>query len=138
MIKKILAAYDGSELAVKAYTYALDLAKKYAADLLVLAVARPPEPPEDVKTEAILENANEHFKELFKSLKVQADAQGVTPRFDVVVGHLANQIVSRAEQDEVDLIVMGHRGKAFFERLLVGSVSKQVMTHTHCAVMVVR
>jgi nucleotide-binding universal stress UspA family protein len=138
MIKKILAAYDGSEPAAKAYTYALDLAKKYAADLLVLAVARPPEPPEDVETEAILENANEHFKELFRSLKAQADAQGVTPRFDVVVGHPANQIVLRAELDKVDLIVTGHRGKTFFKRLLVGSVSKQVMTHAHCAVMVVR
>jgi nucleotide-binding universal stress UspA family protein len=137
MIKKILAAYDGSEPAAKAYTHALDLAK-YAADLLVLAVARPPEPPEDVETEAILENANEHFKELFRGLKAQADAQGVIPRFDVVVGHPANQIVFRAEQDEVDLIVMGHRGKTFFKRLLVGSVSKQVMTHAHCAVMVVR
>jgi nucleotide-binding universal stress UspA family protein len=112
--------------------------KKYAADLLVLAVARPPEPPEDVETEAILENANEHFKELFSRLKAQADAQGVTPRFDVVVGHPANQIVFRAEQDEADLIIMGHRGKTFFERLLVGSVSKQVITHAHCAVMVVR
>jgi nucleotide-binding universal stress UspA family protein len=61
MITKILAAYDGSEPAGHAYRFALDLAKCYGADLLVLAVARPPEPPEDIETEAVLENAEAHY-----------------------------------------------------------------------------
>ena len=42
MIKRILVAFDGSEAANKAYTFALDVAQKYDADLYVLAVARPP------------------------------------------------------------------------------------------------
>ncbi len=138
MITKILAAYDGSEPAGHAYRFALDLAKRYGAELLVLAVARPPEPPEDVETEAILENAEAHYKELFDSLKAEAAKEGLKPRFEVAAGHPANQIVYRAEQDGVDLIVVGHRGKGFFERLLVGSVSKQVVTHAHCPVLVVR
>lgn len=138
MITKILAAYDGSEPAGKAYRFALDLAKRYGADLLVLAVARPPEPPEDVETEATLENAEAHYKELFDTLKAEGANEGLNPRFDMVAGHPANQIVHRAEQDRVDLIVVGHRGKGFFERLLVGSVSKQVVTHAPCPVLVVR
>lgn len=138
MVTKILAAYDGSEPAGLAYRFALDLAKRYGADLLVLAVARPPEPPEDVETEAVLESAEAHYQELFDALKPEATNQGLTPRFEVVAGHPANQIVYRAEQDRVDLIVVGHRGKGFFERLLQGSVSKQVVTHAHCPVLVVR
>ena len=138
MITKILAAYDGSEPAGHAYRFALDLAKCYGADLLVLAVASPPEPPEDIETEAVLENAEAHYKELFDALKAEAANQGLTPRFEVVAGHPSNQIVYRAEQDGVDLIVVGHRGKGFFERLLVGSVSKQVVTHACCPVLVVR
>ncbi|CAN5902134.1 hypothetical protein BH20PSE1_BH20PSE1_06530 [soil metagenome] len=83
MITKILAAYDGSEPAGHAYRFALDLAKHYGAELLVLAVARPPEPPEDVETEAILENAEAHYKELFDTLKGEAANQGLKPRFEV-------------------------------------------------------
>jgi nucleotide-binding universal stress UspA family protein len=138
MITKILAAYDGSEPAGHAYRFSLDLARRYGADLLVLAVASPPEPPEDIETEAVLENAEAHYKELFDALKAEAVNQGLTPRFEVVAGHPANQIVYRAEQDGIDLIVVGHRGKGFFERLLVGSVSKQVVTHAYCPVLVVR
>lgn len=56
MIKKILLAHDGSELAEKAFTFGLDLAKKYGAELYVLAVARPPEfGGGGVETEALLE-----------------------------------------------------------------------------------
>ena len=138
MIEKILAAYDGSEVADKAYAFALDLAKKYGAELFVLSVARPPEPPEDVETEAILENAQEHYEQRFGDMRVRAAAQGVKGQFKITVGHPAQQIVYHAEEHDADLIVMGHRGKGFFERLLLGSVSKQVVSYAHCAVLIVR
>ncbi len=137
-IKKILIAYDGSESAGKAYLYALDLARKYDANLLVLAVASPPEPPEDVETEALLENAQEHYEKSFALLREQAVAQGFEPRFEIVVGHPAEQIIYRAEQEGIDLIVMGHRGKNFIQRWLLGSVTKRVISYAHCAVMVIR
>jgi nucleotide-binding universal stress UspA family protein len=82
MITKILAAYDGSEPAGHAYRLALDLAKRYGADLLVLAVASPPEPPEDIETAAVLENAEAHYKELFDALKAEAAKEGLEPRLD--------------------------------------------------------
>ena len=47
-----------------------------------------------------------------------------------------NQIVYRAEEDGVDLIAVGHRGKGFFEQPLVGS--KRVVTRSYCPVLVVR
>lgn len=137
-IKKILIAYDGSEAADKAYRYALDLAGKYGADLRVLAVASPPEFAEDVETEAILESAQEHYEKQFASLKEQAAAQGFQSRFEVAVGHPAEQIIYHAEQDGVDLIVMGHRGKTFLQRWLLGSVTKRVISYAHCTVLVVR
>lgn len=138
MTRKIMLAYDGSDPADKAYAFALDLTRHYDAKLLVLSVARPPEPPEDVETEAILESAEEHYKARFESMRRAAEAQGLKPEFRVVVGHPAEQIVSQAEREGVDHIVLGHRGKSFFERWRLGSVSKQVIHYAHCAVTVVR
>lgn len=138
MTQKILLAYDGSNPADKAYRFALDLAKHSGAGLLVLSVAQPPEFAEDVETEAILENAEEHYKELFAAMRRQAETQGMKPEFRVVVGHPAEQIIYHAENEGMDHIVLGHRGKSFFERWRLGSVSKQVLHYAHCAVTVVR
>jgi nucleotide-binding universal stress UspA family protein len=69
MITKILAAYDGSEPGGHAYRFALDLAKRYGADLLVLAVASPPEPPEDIETAAVLENGRGTLQGAFRCLE---------------------------------------------------------------------
>jgi len=135
---KILVAYDGSESANKAFAWGLDLAGKYRAELHVLAIARPSEPPEDVETEAILENAQEHYEQAFIPLKEHAKACGIFPHFVVRVGHPAEQIVHFAEINHIDHIVMGHRGKTFIERWLLGSVSKRVITYAHCTVSVVR
>ena len=138
MIKKILVAYDGSEPADKAYAFALDLTRLYNAKLIVVSVARPPEPPEDVETEAMLENAEEHYKERFEAMRRQAEVVKLKPEFRVVVGHPAEQIIYQAEKESVDHIVLGHRGKSFFERWRLGSISKQVIQYAHCAVTVVR
>jgi nucleotide-binding universal stress UspA family protein len=104
----------------------------------VLAVARPPELAEDVETEALLESAQEHFKERFAALRAQAAEQGVNPDFRIVVGHPAEQIIYLAEKEGVDHIVMGHRGKSFFQRWRLGSVSRQVINYANCAVTVMR
>lgn len=138
MIRKILAAYDGSESADKAYAYALDMAKKYGAELLVLSIARPPEPPEDVETEAMLENAEWHYEKQFTMMKQRAAAEGVRAEFKVAVGHPVEQIIYHADDNGIDLIIMGHRGKGFFERLMLGSISKQVVHYANCAVLIVR
>ncbi len=139
MIQRILLAYDGSAPAAKAYAFALDVAKKYDADLYVLAVARPPEFGDDVETEAVIENSRKHYQKVMAPLRAQAPSQGVRLHFEVVVGHPAEQIIRHAEdQYKTDLIVLGHRGKSLFERLRLGSVSKHVIQYAHCAVTVVR
>jgi nucleotide-binding universal stress UspA family protein len=138
MFEKILTAYDGSESARRAFDRALDLAKKYQAELHVLSVVRPPDIAEDVETEAIMENSQRHYEEVQTTLRAAAEAEGVTARFSVIVGHPAVQITTYAEKNGIDLIVMGHRGKTFFDRWLIGSVAKKVMSYAPCSVMIVR
>lgn len=138
MIHKILVAYDGSQASEHAFTFALDQAKKNEAELSVLAVARPPEPPEDVETEAILENAQEYYEKLFVSLREKASGLNLVANFKIAVGHPAEQIVSFADRNGTNLIVMGHANTTFFQRLLLGSVSNRVINLARCAVTIVR
>ena len=138
MIENILLAYDGSAPAEKAHSFALDLAGKCDADLYVLAVARPPEFGDDVETEAVIENSKKHYHKILAALKAQTPAASLRMHFDVAVGHPAEQIILHAERIKADVIVIGHRGKSLFERLRLGSVSKQVIQYAHCSVTVVR
>ena len=48
------------------------------------------------------------------------------------------EIVSAAEQDGTDLIVLGSRGMSRWKRLLLGSVSMAVIQHAPCSVEIVR
>ncbi|RPJ11026.1 MAG: universal stress protein [Deltaproteobacteria bacterium] len=138
MISKLIVAYDGSKQSEKAYKLALDMASKYSAPMIVLSVARPPEPPVAVELTAVLDRATEYFEGHFKCLKEQAQAMGIDANFLVRVGHPAEQIVLLANKEKADAIVMGHRGESLMERWLLGSVAKRVLSYAHCTVIVAR
>lgn len=136
--QKILVGYDGSPQADKAVEIALSLAQDTDSTVLILSVARPPEPPTSVELEAMLDDAKEHFEEKFKTFRERAARLELDVKTDVVVGHPVEQIVHRAETDKVDLIVVGRRGMSRFGRMIVGSTSEKVLRYAHCPVMVVR
>jgi len=138
MYRKILVGYDGSEAGTKAFDTALELAAKHGAELYVLSVARPPDIGDDVETEAVVENSREYHRKLLEPLKQTVAKARVNGRFDVVVGHPAEQIIYYADRNGVDLIVVGDRGRSKLARLLLGSVSKNVVEHAGRPVMVVR
>ena len=138
MFSKLLVAYDGSKQSEKAFKVALDMASKYSAKMILLSVARPPEPPVAVELEAVLESATEYYEEHFKLMKEQAATLGIDATFQVKVGHPAEQIVHMANKEKVDAIVMGHRGESFVQRWLLGSVARRVIAYAHCTVVVVR
>jgi nucleotide-binding universal stress UspA family protein len=133
-----LLGYDGSESANQAFLFAVDLARKYGADLHVLAVARPPELGNEVETEAVIENSRQHYNGLLASLRDRIAHEAVNAHFQIEVGHPAEQIVRYAEAHGVDHIVVGHRGHTLFERWLIGSVARHVIAYAHCGVSVVR
>lgn len=138
MYKRILVGYDGSEAGRKAFDTALELAARDKSDLYVVTVSRPPEIGDDVETEAVLENSREHHRKLLAPLQVVASQRKVHAHFELVVGHAAEQLIYHADRHDVDLIVVGHRGRSKFARLLLGSVSKQVTEHADRPVLVVR
>ncbi len=138
MMKKLLIAYDGSEQSKKAFDVSLDLALKYASEVIVLSVVRVAEPPEDVETEAAIDSATESYEKQFVDLRQAAAAKGVEARFEVRPGHPADQIVLVAREERADVIVMGHRGRTRVSHWLLGSISKRVLSYAHCSVFIVR
>jgi nucleotide-binding universal stress UspA family protein len=138
MIKKILIAYDGSGFAKKAFDMGLQLAQFYHASVVVVSVTQLPEPAMIYETTELLDDARVHYEKEFAGLRAAAQAAGVHCETQVVVGHVADQIVQQATAENADVIVMGHRGKGIIERWMLGSVSKRVISYAHCSVLVVR
>jgi nucleotide-binding universal stress UspA family protein len=138
MISKIVIAYDGSDPSKKALDYAVSLAEKYSAALTVLSIVRIPEVPDDVETEAIIDNATDSYQRAFEPVKARIAKLNIPVTFEVRVGHPADQIISFAEESKSDLIVLGHRGRSEMSRWLLGSISKRVLSYAHCSVFIAR
>ena len=60
-----------------------------------------------------------------------------TPRTRMEEGAPADLIMSVAREEQIDIILMGARGKGQVREVLLGSVSQRVLTHAHCPVLVV-
>ena len=138
MYRKILVGYDGSEASRKAFETACDLAAQHGAELFVLTVARPPDIGDDAESEAIIENSRRYHRRMLAEVKPLIAAKKIKAHLEVGVGHPAEQIIYDADRHGVDLIVVGHRGRSKFARLLLGSVSKQVVQYAARPVLVVR
>jgi nucleotide-binding universal stress UspA family protein len=138
MIHHVLLGYDGSESADRALDFALDLADKYSAELHVLAVARPPELASAVEWEAVIASSQLRYDQVLHAARVKLADASVKTHFHLLAGQPAEQIVRYAEAHNIDHIVVGHRGNTLFERWLIGSVARHVISVAPCAVTVVR
>ena len=138
MYHRILMGYDGSEAGEKAFDNAMQLAKNHGAELYVVTVVRLLEIGDDVETEAVVENSREYHRKLLAPLRRRTEQAGVKAHFEVAIGHPAEQIIFHADKHQADLIVVGDRGRSKFARLLLGSVSKQVVQYAGRPVLVVR
>jgi len=135
--RKLLVGYDGSKESEKAVDVAFSLAECMDSSVLIFAVARPPEPSISVELAAVLDDAKEHFEESFNKIMERADGHDIEVQTATAVGHPAEQIIHRAEQDAIDLIILGRRGRSMISRMMLGSVSERTLRYAHCPVMVV-
>jgi nucleotide-binding universal stress UspA family protein len=138
MVRRILLAYDGSQGAENALTFAVDLVHRYVADFHVLTVARLPDFANEMAVSVGLETVYEHCNELLRSVRERLNKESIASTLEVAMGQPGEQIVRYAEAHNIDLIVVGHRGHTLFDRWLIGSVARQVIGYSHCTVTVVR
>jgi multicomponent Na+:H+ antiporter subunit G len=123
-IDKILLATDGSEASAVA-TDAVALWRIFeGVDVDVLSVATVAAKSVDRKAAAAA------------AVTVRRAGRRAVPH--VRVGDEATEIVSFAEAQSTDLIVLGSRGRTGLKRALLGSVTRNVVTSTQASVLVVR
>ena len=145
MFKRIMVPLDGSELAERALTPALSMAKHTGAELLLLnapmiapaltAVVHTYDLPTfDLSMKKMHAEGEEYLTHKRDTLR----HNGVVIRKQVVEGDPATVIVETAAEERVDLIIMSTHGYAGLERWVMGSVTERVLQQAPCPVLVVR
>jgi len=144
LFHKILVAIDGSEHSFKAAKYALDLAKSSGAHIYAITVTSIPESAhlkEDVLNKSRKTNKGMEYAKLWlDNFNQQAKENNVHLHVELVNSPrpVDYVILEYAEEKQIDLIVMGTRGRTGFKKLLLGSTASSVVTYAHCIVMVVK
>ncbi|MDW7731412.1 MAG: universal stress protein [Methanolobus sp.] len=141
LYKKIFIATDGSEQNKKAVQHALDLAKTCGAKLYagyVVDTAAFASIPMDAGWEMMYELLEQEANESTKSIGVMAEKESVPFEGVVLEGHPGPEIVQFAEEQGMDLIVMGTLGKRGLDHFLLGSVAENVIRNSKVPVLVVR
>ena len=147
MYKRILVATDGSALSNKAVETGLSLAALSGATVVALKVVpRDPRsyfeggmPVDMVDVKRIEQQWSDAAQELVDKVKAQGSAEGVTVKAVIAKSDLvAEAVISAAKKHKCDLIVMASHGRKGIKRLLLGSETQHVLTHSHIPVLVLR
>jgi nucleotide-binding universal stress UspA family protein len=135
---KILVPVDGSAYSLKAVETACDLAQAQPpSSLTVMSVGMLL--PELEEGAYIAEKMKAQAEAALAKAKETAQAKGVTPSLILATGvSPADEIVKLAKNENADLIVVGSRGLAGKGKYFLGSTASQVVTYSHCSVLVVK
>ena len=153
MIQKILVALDGSEPSERALEYAVEFAERWSAELTLLAVIPrvmlPVFPDEGFGATPIAAAKDfgqyqERMRTIYQNVLTEAetDLRRDHPEVKVVTrleeGRPSSTIVSVAEEDDFDLIVMGSRGIGGITGWILGSTSRRVVDSCTKPILIVK
>jgi nucleotide-binding universal stress UspA family protein len=157
MFNKMLVAMDMSEMAKDVYSTALSMAIKHHANLILLHVLTS---EEDYSPLLIPPNLSEIYPvtggndltlqtwrkqwddfvreglEMLKNCATEAEKLGIQVEYQQIYGNSARTICKIAEESNVDLIILGRRGRSGLSELFLGSVSNYVLHHAPCSVLI--
>lgn len=88
--------------------------------------------------EALTKPEEDRARELMAAVRESFLKEGCAVTAEVLTGHPSHAIMSHAEKQRAELVVVGSRGLTGPDRLLLGSVSESVVKHAPCSVLVVR
>jgi nucleotide-binding universal stress UspA family protein len=139
--RNIVIATDGSENTEKAISYGIEIAKLSGAivhALYVVDTSSFSTIPMDAGWEEMYEILKKEGEKAVFDVKERGEAAGVEVREVLWDGHPSIEIVNFAENNDIDLIVMGTLGKTGLDRFLLGSVAEKVVRNSKVPVLVVR
>ena len=149
-IKKILYATDLSKNSAYAFRYAMKMAEKYDAEIIILHVIEPIPSYAKVYTGMTVEMERKQQEETVEELKKhlqgfckKAEAQIGPPCVELVSkvlvprGHPPEEILNAANEEGCDVIVLGTHGKGFLAHTFLGSVSNAVLHRTRKPVFII-
>ena len=147
MFTRIMLATDGSKLSQKAVKSAIDLASKFNAELVAVKVI--PRYVQtyfegsftvaDIDVKSIEAQWAAGAQQVLDKISSSAAAKGVSVKTSVIKSDdLADGLVKAANKMKADLIVMASHGRKGVKRLLLGSETQNVLTHSEVPVLVLR
>jgi nucleotide-binding universal stress UspA family protein len=137
-LRRILCATDFSECSRKALRYGISFARQFNAEILIVHVYEPAPPQVGVLEGALVETS------LYEDLAGQLEqwrrevAPAVTAKAIMRQGAAAREIVATAEENNIDLLVVGNHGRRGLARAVLGSTAEKVVRLAPCPVLVVR
>jgi nucleotide-binding universal stress UspA family protein len=143
-IKKILVPIDGSECTLDAAKYAIKVAKDENADLFCIhVIASVPYgyASSSPAIEQYFKDLEEKVQSWFDKVRDMAKKEGVPELKTEIftdVKSISASIIDYATNKDIDLIVVGTKGRTGLKRFLMGSVANGVVQNAHCPVLLVR
>jgi nucleotide-binding universal stress UspA family protein len=139
VLKTILVALDGSELADRVIETLQELVLPKNASAILCHVFPPPETEMELPADRPnLEMPAVSFFHIEKQLQSYQAQLPVQSQLEMVTGDPAQEILRIANIYKADLIVIGSRGLTGMTRIVQGSVSSQVVEEANCSVLVVK
>ena len=142
MYSRILVPIDGSENSNRALRHALYLGSNLSSKLIVLYISEIP-PMVYVQSQKIIDSINNTLTEEIKKIfeHVDLEAQNYKAVYETVVlkgNPIASVINEYADKNDIDIIVMGSRGRGKVKTAISGSVAHEVFYHTKKPLLIVR
>ncbi|WP_276256182.1 universal stress protein [Halomontanus rarus] len=135
---RVLVPTDGSGHARIALELGTEIAVETGATLHLLSVVNVTRYGIDSETEALVSRLEQNTKRVLETAAESAATNGVDIRTAVTVGTVHHEISAYAETEEIDLLVMGTRGRGDHEGELLGSVTERVLRTAPAPVLTVR
>ena len=142
MIKTVAVGTDGSDTAKVAVDFAMDMAERYGAKLIIGSAYKPvsegqlrreqADAPEDIQWSI---NPSEEVDRTLRDVEEQAQERGLQYASEARNGDPAEVLCDIAEAHGADVIVVGNKG---MQRRILGSVPNTVAHKAPCSVMVVK